>query len=179
MWRKTEDSKPKSLRDTSPSPGPHAQRPGPPAPQYSPNTSAAVAQGLKIKGEISGHGDFFLDGEFEGKIRLAKGAFTVGPNGQVCAEIEAREVIILGQVIGTLKGCERVHIGSTGKLTGDMETRGVVVEEGAVLHSKVAVPQAAVPEVAEAEVSVREIDQPSQPSGPLPLPRAKGAAGAE
>ena len=76
-------------------------------------------------------------------------------------------------MIGTLKACKRVHIWSTGKLTGDMETSGIVIEDGAVLNSKVAVPQTAVP-----EVSAGEIDRPAQPSNPEPLPRAKGAAGA-
>jgi cytoskeletal protein CcmA (bactofilin family) len=131
---------------------------------------AAVSQGIKIKGEIAGHGDLFLDGEFEGKIRLASGTFTVGPNARVSAEIEAPIVIIRGEVIGTLKACESVYIGSTGKLTGDMETSGIVIEDGAVLNSKVAVPQAAVP-----EVSASEIDQPAPPTSPEPLPRAKGA----
>jgi cytoskeletal protein CcmA (bactofilin family) len=142
MWRKSEDSKPKSSPASSPSSVSSAQHPGTAAPQDSAGTPAAVSQGIKIKGEISGHGDLFLDGEFEGKIRLASGTFTVGPNARVSAEIEAPEIIIRGEVIGTLKACERVHIGSTGKLTGDMETSGIVIEDGAVLNSKVAVPQA-------------------------------------
>jgi cytoskeletal protein CcmA (bactofilin family) len=116
-----------------------------------------VSQGIKIKGEISGHGDLFLDGEFEGKIRINSGTLTVGPNARVRAEIEAPEIIIRGDVIGTLKASERVHIWSTGKLTGDMETRGIVIDDGAVLFSTVAAPQ-------------------PQPSSPEPPPRAKGAS---
>jgi cytoskeletal protein CcmA (bactofilin family) len=166
MWRKPEHDKPKSSSSSVSS----AQQPGTAAPQDSAGAPGAVSQGIKIKGEVSGHGDLFLDGEFEGKIRLARGTFTVGPNARVSAEIEAPIVIIRGEVIGTLKACERVHIWSTGKLTGDMETSGIVIEDGAVLNSKVAVPQAAVP-----EVSASEIDQPAQPSSPEPLPRAKVA----
>jgi len=173
MWRKSEDSKLKSSPEASPSSVPSAQHSGTLAPQDSVGKPAAVSQGIKINGEISGHGDLFLDGEFEGKIRLASGTFTVGPNARVSAEIEAPEVIIRGEVIGTLKACERVHIWSTGKLTGDMETRGIVIEDGAVLNSKVVVPQAPVP-----EVSASEIDRPAQPSSSEPLPRAKSAAGA-
>src|ERR1700722_10650858 len=118
MWRKSEDSRLKSSPEASPSSVPSAQHPRTAARQDSAGTPAAVGQGIKIKGEISGHGDLCLDGEFEGKIRLASGTFTVGPNARVSAEIEAPEVIIRGEVIGTLKSCERVHIGSTGKLTG-------------------------------------------------------------
>ncbi len=52
-------------------------------------------------------------------------------------EIEAREIIVRGEVIGTLKASERVQVWSTGSVTGDMETRGIVIEEGAVLRGKV------------------------------------------
>jgi hypothetical protein len=45
-----------------------------------------------------------------------------------------------------------------------METRGTVIEDGAVLHSKVVVPQAPVP-----EVPAGEIDQPAPPTSPEPL----------
>jgi cytoskeletal protein CcmA (bactofilin family) len=178
MWRKSEDSKPKSSPGVSPSTinemqfvsVSSAHHPGTAAPQSPAGTPAAVSRGIKIKGEISGHGDLFLEGEFEGKIVLDSGTFTVGPNARVRAEIEAPEVIIRGEVIGTLKSCERVHIWSTGKLTGDMETRGIVIEDGAVLNSKVVVPQARVP-----EVSASEIDRPAPPSSPEPPPRAKDA----
>jgi cytoskeletal protein CcmA (bactofilin family) len=98
-----------------------------------------------------------MDGEFEGKIRIAEGSFTVGPNARVTAEIEAREIIVHGEVIGTLKG-ERVQVSSTGRVTGDMETRGIVIEDGAVLRSK---------------VQGRQEDQP-----PAVGPRAKEAAAA-
>jgi cytoskeletal protein CcmA (bactofilin family) len=123
-----------------------------------------VGYNIKIKGEISGHGDFFLDGEFEGLIRLTGGTFTVGSNARVSAEIEAREVVIRGEVIGSLKSCERVHIWSTGKLTGDMETRGIVIEDGAVLHSKVATPQAKAPEAAGPETAAPETAAAVEPA---------------
>ena len=107
--------------------------------------AATVSRGVIIKGEISGQGDFFLDGTFEGKVHLPEGSFTAGPHAHVTAEIEAREIIVLGEIVGTLRARERVHISSTGRLTGDMDTRGIVIEDGAILHSKVAAPRAAVP----------------------------------
>jgi cytoskeletal protein CcmA (bactofilin family) len=122
-----------------------------------------VGHNIKIKGEISGDGDFFLDGEFEGFIRLTGGTFTVGSNARVSAEIEAREVVIRGEVIGSLKSCERVHIWSTGKLTGNMETRGIVIEDGAILHSKIATPQASMAaQVAPPETAAPETTAPAE-----------------
>src|SRR6516165_4068152 len=154
MWHKPDESKPKLTPAASPSPAPvQATNPGHTAFQNPVSTPAAVGHNIKIKGEISGEGDFFLDGEFEGLIRLTGGTFTVGSNARVSAEIEAREVVIRGEVIGSLKSCERVHIWSTGKLTGDMETRGIVIEDRAILHSKVATPQAKAAEAAAPETA--------------------------
>jgi cytoskeletal protein CcmA (bactofilin family) len=137
MWRKSDDSKLNS------SPDPSVQHPGGVAPPGASSEPATVSPGIKIKGEISGQGDLFMDGAFEGKVHLPNGTFTAGPNALVTADIEAREIIVRGEVIGTLKARERIQICSTGKLTGDMDTRGVMIEDGAVLHSKVAVPQPA------------------------------------
>jgi cytoskeletal protein CcmA (bactofilin family) len=105
------------------------------------NATAGVSQGIRIRGEITGQGDFFVHGEIEGKISLENGTLTVAPHSRVHAEIKARAVEIHGEVIGALKACERVHVWSTGKLTGDIETRGIIIEDGAILHSRVSVAQ--------------------------------------
>ena len=169
MWRKEHDSRlgavPSSVSST--------QQPA--APHDAPNTPFAVGQGFKIKGEISGHGDLFLEGEFEGKICIASGTLTVGPNARVRAEIEATEIIVRGEVTGTLKASELVQIWSTGKLTGDIETHGIVINDGAVLCGTVAVPQASL-FLKSFPIKVDETDHPPQPSSPEPPPRAKGAS---
>jgi cytoskeletal protein CcmA (bactofilin family) len=167
MWRKSDESK---LNSPGASASPN------PAPQNSPATAqssssaapATVSRGIKIKGEISGQGDFLIDGEFEGKVHLPDGTFTVGPNASVTAEIEAREIIIHGEMVGTLKAHERVHIWSTGKLTGNMETRGIAIEDGAVLHSKIAVPHAAPRGAAAKKVPVPQAVAPKAPAAPEP-----------
>jgi cytoskeletal protein CcmA (bactofilin family) len=160
MWRKSEDNKTKSALESSPESksgsNPSAQQASPPADSSS--APATVNHGIIIKGEISGQGDFILDGAFEGKVRLPDGTFTVGPHAKVTAEIEAREIIVRGEVVGTLRARERVHISSTGRLTGDMDTRGIIVEDGAILHSKVATPRAPASQNA---TSKTEVSQPT------------------
>ena len=157
MWRKSEDSKTKSASGALPLPSLPAQPSDAAVPVEPSSGSANVSAGIIIKGEISGHGNFSMDGTFEGKVHIPDGTFTVGPNGRVTAEIEAREIVIRGEVIGTLKARERVHISSTGKLTGDMDTRGIVIEEGAVLHSKIATPHSVARPSPAREVSVPEV----------------------
>ena len=111
MWRKPEENKPQSALDALPSTVPSPRRPAAAAPVSS-NAPACVTQGIKIKGELSGQEDLVLDGEFEGKIHIADGIFT-SLNARINAEIEAREIIVRGKVIGTLKARERVKVRST------------------------------------------------------------------
>jgi cytoskeletal protein CcmA (bactofilin family) len=159
MWRKPEKNKPQSALDALPSTVPSPRRPAAAAPVSS-NAPACVTQGIKIKGEVSGREDLVLDGEFEGKIHIADGIFTVSLNARINAEIEAREIIVRGKVIGTLKARERVQVRSTGRVTGDRETRGIVIEDGAVLRGK---------------VEVHQKDQPPQPPQPAVPAHAKEA----
>jgi cytoskeletal protein CcmA (bactofilin family) len=166
-------------------------------PSNSSSVPASINQGIKFKGEISGQGDLVFDGEFEGSITLADGTFTVGPNARVTAEIEAPEIVVRGEVIGSLKARERVHIWSTGKLTGNLDSRGIMIDDGAELHSKVAVPrtasQVAVPPAAAqkapapqaatprapAPVAARPTAPASEIAAPESLPETKPAASAE
>ncbi len=171
MWRRAEDNEP----GQTPGPVMTSCPPKQPAPtgQESSGTPA-VSKGIKIKGDIAGQGDLSIDGELEGNVRLSGGTFIVGPNARVKGEIEAREVIIRGEVIGALKACERVHIWGTGRLTGDMETRGIVIDDGAVLHSQVAVPKAEAHQVHEDRPhGAGETNQADQPV--LQKTKASGA----
>ena len=158
MWRKSEENNFKNIPGSPSSAGPSVQ------------STATVSQGIKMKGEISGQGDFCMDGTFEGTVHIPGGTFTVGPNGHVTAEIEAREIIICGEVIGGLKAHERIQLLSTAKLTGNMDTRGIMIEDGAVLHSKVAVPQTA------RQAAAPEKDQTPLPALPETPVLGKGAA---
>jgi cytoskeletal protein CcmA (bactofilin family) len=100
-------------------------------------SSACISQGLRIKGEVTGSEDLFLDGHFEGKVNLSSGSLTVGPNGDVKADIFAREVIVRGRVDGKIVGREKIQLWSTGNVAGDLQTERLVIEDGAVLRGRV------------------------------------------
>jgi cytoskeletal protein CcmA (bactofilin family) len=74
---------------------------------------------------------------------------TVGKEGRVKADISAREVVIMGDVCGNLEGGERVEIRSDGSLIGNLATRRVYIEEGAVLSGVIDVRKPSKKEKAE------------------------------
>ena len=56
---------------------------------------------------------------------------TVGRNGVVAANINAREIVVLGKVRGNLTASDRVDIRSDGSLTGDVMAARISIEDGA------------------------------------------------
>jgi cytoskeletal protein CcmA (bactofilin family) len=143
MW------KPNQTGPTSPS-TPEPARPAPPASTtFEPGTAvrpatgavstvaipageqATIGKSLVVKGEVSGSESLYIDGKVEGAINLPGNRVTVGRNGQVAANITAREVVVLGKVRGNIQASDRVDIRSEGSLTGDVAAARISIEDGA------------------------------------------------
>jgi len=103
----------------------------------SPRAAACISQGIRIKGEISGKEDLFVDGTVEGKLDFGNASVTVGPNGKVKADISAREVIVRGEVDGKIEGTEKVQLWNSGRVVGEVRTERLAIEDGALLRGKV------------------------------------------
>jgi cytoskeletal protein CcmA (bactofilin family) len=73
----------------------------------------------------------YVDGKVEGAINLPGNRVTVGRNGQVAANIMAREIVVLGKVRGNCQASDRVDIRSEGSLTGDVVAARISIEDGA------------------------------------------------
>ncbi len=133
MW------KPSQSGTITPTPTPEPYRPAPAATVVeSANRApaatadqASIGKGLLIKGEITGSESLFIDGKVEGNINLPGNRVTVGRNGQVAANITAREIVILGKIRGNVSASDRVEIRAEGSLTGDVTVARISIEDGA------------------------------------------------
>jgi cytoskeletal protein CcmA (bactofilin family) len=92
---------------------------------------ATIGKSLIVKGELSGSESLYIDGKVEGAINLPGNRVTVGRNGQVAANIVAREIVVLGKVRGNCQASDRVDIRSEGSLTGDVIAARISIEDGA------------------------------------------------
>jgi cytoskeletal protein CcmA (bactofilin family) len=92
---------------------------------------AVISKGVFIKGEITGSESLVVDGKVEGSINLNGNRVTVGIDGQVAANITAREVIVMGKVRGNVTATDRVDIRADGALTGDVAAARISIEDGA------------------------------------------------
>ncbi len=92
---------------------------------------ATIGKSLVIKGEVTGSESLYIDGRVEGSINLSGNRVTVGRNGVVAANINAREIVVIGKVRGNLVASDRVDIRNEGSLTGDVVAQRISIEDGA------------------------------------------------
>lgn len=118
---------------------------GPPGPAGSESTSREtpawtyIGAGTIIQGDVSGRENLMIEGQVQGKVRIESAGVEVGAHGRVRADIEARDVSVHGEVQGTIRASERVHIGSSGVVHGNVMAQRVAIEEGAILRGAVEV----------------------------------------
>ena len=104
----------------------------------SPRAAACIGHGIRIKGEVTGTEDLFVDGQVEGKLNLtANSSLTIGPNGNVKADLMAREIIVRGKVEGRIIARDKLEVWSTGQINGEVQTDRLAIEDGALLRGKV------------------------------------------
>lgn len=150
MW------KPNQSGTTTPNPTPEPHRPTPVSPvmetpSRTPVASSAdqatIGKGLFIKGEITGSESLYIDGKVDGSINLPGNRVTVGRNGQVAADVTAREVVILGKIRGNVSASDRVDIRAEGSLAGDVAAARISIEDGAFFKGGIDIrkPEAAKP----------------------------------
>jgi len=131
--------------------------------------AACVSQGIKIKGEISGNEELFVDGHVEGTITCASSTVTLGPNATIKADVTARELIVRGRVEGQLIGTERIQVWRSARVQGDLKADRISIEEGAELHGML---EAGKPPVRVSERAGREGAKKTDAS----MPKAAGKA---
>ena len=90
-----------------------------------------IGKSVVIKGELSGSEDLTIEGQVEGKIELRGNVLTIGPNGKIKAQVFAKAVIVLGEVIGNVTASEKVDIRDNGSVDGDLTSPRVAIAEGA------------------------------------------------
>jgi cytoskeletal protein CcmA (bactofilin family) len=97
--------------------------------------NSIIGEGSEFRGEFKINGLLRVDGKFTGTIQT-EGKVLIGQSGEAVTDIEARIVIIGGTVRGNICATERVILLSTGYVTGNIITPGIVMEEGSTFDGQ-------------------------------------------
>lgn len=94
-----------------------------------------IGKGTHFEGKIEVNGGIRIDGQVKGKITCTD-TLSVGSEGIVEADLEAKHVIIEGKVNGNILTSEKLELQSTSLVVGEFTTKRLMVEEGALFHGK-------------------------------------------
>lgn len=101
------------------------------------NQRTFLGRSVVAQGQLSSGEDLLIEGRFEGTVNLENHCLTVGTEGQVKAEVRARQVIIQGSITGNVSAREKIEIRRTGHVVGDLVAGTVAIEEGAYFKGSV------------------------------------------
>lgn len=104
---------------------------------------ATIGSSIKIRGEVAGDEDLVIQGHVDGSVDLDQNAVTVGPDGEVTADITGRIITVEGSVEGDLTAEEQIVLRSSARVKGDISAPRVVLEDGARFRGGVEMGEAA------------------------------------
>lgn len=92
-----------------------------------------ISDGTHILGDIKVEHDLRVEGYLKGTVNVG-GMLVLGPTGRIEGEVVARSATIAGQLQGNIKGQEKIVLESKSSLMGDLQTRELVINEGAIFQ---------------------------------------------
>ena len=142
MWKR-QDSETASL--TSPAdeaPVPNATSVTPPprnavAAATSSSGSATLGRSVVITGQVSGGEDLTIDGRVDGTIESRQHTVVIGQQATVKAQIFAKNVTVLGKVVGNITAGSKIEIREQGSVEGDLVSPSVAIAEGATFRGAI------------------------------------------
>ena len=94
-----------------------------------------IGRGTRVEGTIKVEGATRIDGYVSGRLE-SNDIVTIGPGGEVKAEVKARTIIVGGKVEGNLEASEKIELQSKAELLGDLISKSLLVEHGAIFHGQ-------------------------------------------
>jgi cytoskeletal protein CcmA (bactofilin family) len=104
-----------------------------------------IGKSVVIKGELNGSEDLTIEGSVDGKIELRDHVLTIGAHGKIKAEVFAKVVIVVGEVVGNITASEKVEIRDNGSVDGNIVSPRVAIAEGSHFRGSVDMKKAAAP----------------------------------
>ena len=126
--------------------------------------TAFIDQGSEFEGKLSFRDTVRIDGRFRGEI-ASENTLIVGESGEIEATIRSNTVAISGSVDGDVHAARKVVLHKTARVTGNVSTPCLIVEEGAVINGtfKMVTPDA------KPSGALKAIDGGARPEPPKPV----------
>lgn len=96
--------------------------------------SGFVGHGTVLTGETHFQAMLRVDGQLQGSVSSESGTLIVGTNGQVDANIAVASAMVNGNVNGDIIATEKIQLGRTARVIGNIQTPRLILEDGALFE---------------------------------------------
>ncbi len=96
--------------------------------------SGFVGHGTSLTGDTSFQMMLRVDGQLTGTVSSDGGTLIVGNNGQLDANVSVGVAQINGTVNGDISATERIQLGRTARVVGNIATPKLIIEDGALFE---------------------------------------------
>ena len=101
-----------------------------------PSHETVVGPNISIRGRIEGEEDLRVEGRIEGSVVLTETLY-VEPEGVVIAQVEARDVVVSGLLLGNVNASNSVTLNKGAKLVGNIQAPRLIIADGAAFSGDV------------------------------------------
>jgi cytoskeletal protein CcmA (bactofilin family) len=121
--------------------------------------STIIGESILISGSLNGDEDLTVRGRVEGTLTLTK-TLLVEPTGIVKAEVQVKNCVIAGAVVGNVTATESVEITNQGRMVGDITAPRVIIVDGASFRGRI--------DMGEVDVEGEREVRPARVAAPAP-----------
>jgi cytoskeletal protein CcmA (bactofilin family) len=101
--------------------------------------STLISEGSVLDGNLKSPAFARIDGEVKGDVSIDEGLI-LGEKGSILGNVVTKEIVVYGTINGNLQ-VTSLEIKSTGKITGEISTQHLTVEDGAVYNGSLTMTQ--------------------------------------
>lgn len=132
--------------------------------------STIIGESILISGSLNGDEDLTVRGRVEGTLTLTR-TLVVEPTGTVKAEVQVRNCVIAGVVVGNVTASESVEITREGRMVGDIQAPRVIIVDGASFRGRIDMGEVDIEAEREAPPARAMAPAPARPALRPPPPR--------
>jgi cytoskeletal protein CcmA (bactofilin family) len=95
------------------------------------NVDTVIGLNVNVKGNLHNKGSIQINGSVEGEVKSDENVY-VGDTAKITGPVTAVTIEVSGEVRGQITATDKVDVNPTGKVLGDINTKVLVVKEGAI-----------------------------------------------
>ena len=95
-----------------------------------------IAASVILEGDFKSGGNIIVEGTVKGSV-TTQGDLRVGEQARIDANVVAVNAHISGEVKGNINISEKLELTSTAKVSGDVQTKILIVESGATINGHI------------------------------------------